>query len=374
VQMASGSYSETFLFIFTGLPVVQISSVGIMDAIKIPGSFLLTAPNEPDDVSASLIGIEQRGSLSLNYDKKPFSIEFRENDDWPEKADKELLGMREDDDWILEAAYLDATLMKNRVSHDLFLDLWEVPYDDRGKSTIEGRFVELLLNGRYEGIYVLTERVDRKLLRIGKDGGALFKAIDSRYEDIYKWFELKYPDSYDTPAVSEAWENLDSFMNIIKYGSDCDFYESINNLANMDNIVNYHILLLVTTALDNDRRNHFLAKDTDDAFFFVPWDLDYTFGNTGGWTDNFLTIRLMKDARYTDLLKSRWNELRAGLLSEGSLMDRFTTYYALLLETGAYQRNWERWPLINKYEYAFGYLVHRVPIRLAWLDATIGSL
>src|SRR5918997_5003026 len=108
-------------------------------------------PNEPK-VRAQLampgyngrIGIERRGQSSQMFPKKSYAVELA--------RDAELLGMPEDDDWVLYAPYNDKTLMRNVVAYETARAI--------GRYAARTRFVELRLNGRYHGVHVLMERLE----------------------------------------------------------------------------------------------------------------------------------------------------------------------------------------------------------------------
>ena len=67
-------------------------------------------------------------------------------------GDAALLGLPPDDDWVLAAPYSDKSLMRNVLAHRTARAL--------GRYAPHTRFVELVLNGNYRGVYVLTQRIE----------------------------------------------------------------------------------------------------------------------------------------------------------------------------------------------------------------------
>src|SRR5262245_479225 len=120
-----------------------------LPVLRITGPAVI--PNEPK-VRAQLtmpghrgrIGIERRGQSSQMFPKKSYAVELQ--------RDAALLGMPEDDDWVLYAPYNDKTLMRNVVAYGTARAM--------GSYAARTRFVELHLNGRYHGVYVLMERLE----------------------------------------------------------------------------------------------------------------------------------------------------------------------------------------------------------------------
>ena len=101
--------------------------------------------------TAGRIGIELRGQSSLRFPKQAWSLELRDRERSGDNRDVPLLGMPADDDWILYAGYNDKTLMRNVVAYDTARRL--------GRYASRTRFVEVRLNGRYHGVYVLMEKL-----------------------------------------------------------------------------------------------------------------------------------------------------------------------------------------------------------------------
>ena len=66
-----------------------------------------------------------------------------------------LLNMRKDEDWILNIMVVDTSFLKEAIS----LEIWN---NLNPLYKHELKFVELFLNGNYQGIYALMEKVDFK--------------------------------------------------------------------------------------------------------------------------------------------------------------------------------------------------------------------
>ncbi len=373
VGLSNGGNTTDYVLVFSGLPIIQLFSCGAMEEVELPALFVLTAPHADQNIHTCRVGIDIRGGLSAEYEKKPYAVEFREKGDWYTKVDVALLGMRSDDDWILDPSYLDPLHMRNRISHDLFLALWDMPFTPQGQSAVKGAFVEVFLNGRYHGTYVLSERVDRKLLDI-EEGGLLFKARYTAFSDFRNKYRLVYPKAFFAQECESAWAALEELWAFVEYSDDEKFAAGVVDLVDLRNVVNYHILLLVTSAMDNDERNYFLARNGSGPFFFVPWDLDATFRTIQYWQDNFLIRRLMTLETYRAALKERWAEVRQTVLSEGELIHRFEDYYDSLANSGAFERDAHRWPSSMGYREDFLFVKYWIHSRLSWLDQRMAAL
>jgi hypothetical protein len=95
------------------------------------------------------VAIETRGRWSRRFPKKSYALEVREPDG--SNRDVPLLGLPADDDWILYAAYNDRTLIRNVLAYETARRM--------GRYAARTRFVQLRLDGRYHGVYVLMEKL-----------------------------------------------------------------------------------------------------------------------------------------------------------------------------------------------------------------------
>ncbi len=92
--------------------------------------------------------------------KKPYKIEFVDAPDINTALglDVQLLGLRSDDDWILDAAYRDTTFVRNLVSMGIWNDIRGFAFTDengnpRGQPALKGDLVEVIVNNEYYGIH-----------------------------------------------------------------------------------------------------------------------------------------------------------------------------------------------------------------------------
>jgi CotH kinase protein len=103
---------------------------------------------------AGPVEIRTRGRWSQRFPKKSYAVEIRD-------GEAALLGLPADDDWILYAAYNDRTLVRNALAYDTARFM--------GRYAARTRFVELRLNGRYHGVYVLMEKLEVNRARVRGD-------------------------------------------------------------------------------------------------------------------------------------------------------------------------------------------------------------
>ncbi len=383
----NGTLKDRYDLLFTNLPVIALNADLITDEPKREGRFQLSSGFFSQNTGVMKMGIEIRGATSQIYPKKSFSIQIGKDDDWREERKLKLLGMRKDGDWILDAAYRDTTFVRNLVSHNIYREIHPYVYKDAsrnpsGQPSIRGELVEVILNGSYHGIYVLSERVDRKLLGLSKinvpedangnklwdqvdwtlpeNGSVLYKAqfMEAAFLDAANYrigYEQKYPDPEDEAV---RWEPLDALADLIINSSDAEFIAQAGNVFDIDSLVDYWALVLAGQAQDNTQKNFYWARNEAGKYAIITWDFDATFGmfwdgsvdDSASWffptDDNRLFQRLINlpATGFNAKLKARWAQLRSGPFSADALASRFQAYIDQSSLSGARARNMQRWP------------------------------
>ena len=236
-------------------------------------------------------GVEYRGGFSQTFPKKTFDLEFAQ--------DVTFGHLRSDDDWILDAIYNEPLRINAYAAHELWLDQHQLYYrgrDDRAKPGAGVLFVEAFVNGRYYGLQMLSEQVDRKLLRLKKPEGRrirgeLYKGSDHLAGTDFSWspppaapgeetwsgWEWKHPDTDGGPD----WDNLEDFHRFVLSSSDADFVAGIATRLNLDNIIDNLLFINLTGMIDNSSRNTYLARyDAGEPYIQLPWDFDGSWGNS----------------------------------------------------------------------------------------------
>ena len=164
----------------TALPTLSVTSPRLNYFIPRVGSMTLT--DASDAVFSSPITIKYRGSSSIAHaGKRKYALHLKNADGAQHKAS--LLGLRTDDDWVLDGMLNDLSRMRNRVALDLWDDFYTLPWADVSGAA-GGAFVELYFNGTYKGIYCLNERLDRKLLALSDAGGRIYRTNNPATEGV----------------------------------------------------------------------------------------------------------------------------------------------------------------------------------------------
>lgn len=404
---------------FTFLPLLVLQGSFGYDYTQGSMSLYSSDATEP---TISLIKAKWRGGSTNTADKHKRNYKIKTLNEKGKSQDISLLGMREDNNWILDAGQVDLFRLRNRIATEIWNDFATKPYyaskEPKAKSGVTGKVVEVILNNEYRGIYSLTEAMDRKELKLKKYDdknqefhGQLWKVSSwdkSTFWDIEKdydntqetWhaFETKYPDIEDVNPTdySPLYEAIDFVAN----SNDETFKKEVANYFDIPVIIDYQLFLETLKPIDNCGKNMYwgiydVAKDK--KLTLAIWDLDASVGQDWhcstplhpdyvspdtelGIKEAFnLYTRLstLNVDNYNQKVADRYHELRKTYFSEENLISKYQSYYDMLVKSGAASREESKWskdsdiggyPL--NFEKEIEYIKNWIIERLKYLDTT----
>lgn len=415
--VASGS------IVFSCLPLVQIFSTTTIGTVYDLTRIAVTEPNKTDSTEVFLSNIKTRGAYSGSLPKKAYAIKL-EGSDGETSLNQSFLGLRSDNNWILDAMYIDPARMRNRVSTDLWNAFSTRPYYAASEPSMingtRGKFVEVFLNDSYNGLYCMTEKVDRKQLKLKKlaysadsttvtQRGALYKAYDwtvgtllgfgannriAAYDNnsqTWNGFETKYPDMDDAEPIN--WKPLyNAIFASSNLTNDQDFNANIATYYDLPLFLDYYLFIELMLATDNQGKNTYLAvydQTVSPKLSLAPWDMDGTWGRRWDGSSNlttanqnfdnfvityehaqnqlFLRLKSSNLNGYNAKLKDRYKQLRGSFFTYTNLMARFQSYCNLFNVSGAGNRELKRWP-IQDINLEMTFLSTWITARLEYLD------
>lgn len=431
------SYGQADDLLITNLPIILINTNGqtIPDEPKITaqmgiiynGPGVMNKQNDPLNNYNGKIGIEVRGQSTQMFPKKCYGLETR--DESGQNMNVSLLGMPEENDWILYATYTDKSMLRNALTFSL--------YRNMGRYCSRMAFCELILNGEYMGVYILMEKIKKDENRVniaslnpdevfGDDltGGYIIKVdkISPGYQNgTDGWISSpspSYPNAMDIIFQYYYPEAGNLVVQQKNYIKDFIFYAEKNLIGgNFDDpvlgynkyfdvgsFIDFMIVNELSKEVDKYRYSTFFYKEKNSdggKLFAGPiWDFDLGYSNVDYWTPGtqytgwlysmvepvdwsimYWWKRLMEDPYFRNLLKTRWTKLRQNELSNARvsfMIDSITTYI-----NDAQQRNYVRWPILgvyvwpnydwqnNSYADEVAFFENWLNHRLTWMDNNI---
>lgn len=409
---------EKYYLKLTGLPVMAFWGTEQMtESGEILFEMALYETEHSSDwVTRSLTTSTLRGNTSLTYEKKSLRLKLKEQteDGSYVKENKNLLGIRDDDDWILNSLYADNSRIRDKLAMELWQEVGatENPY---GYSFgVTGEYVEVIVNEAYAGLYLLTHPIDRKQLGMDKVS-AQIAAGEEIVERIYKkkyssaWLseyfvgDLPDPNQLDyrggfyvkgdtVLGNEEEWEPLYD-MAVCLEADDATFCKQIGEIADVSNIVDNWLFFQAIAGFDNENKNIYYItrqKGTDSYGYFIPWDMNISFGAL--YSENaFYCEETMKELetivafqpgmRVVELdaggshalVAQKWAAWREGAFATDAVYERMDSLMAQLVGSGAMAREKERWPNGNADE-DITFMKDFTAKRLAVLDAYVEEL
>ncbi len=429
VNDATMNYSTTPSWFITpfsdsDLPIIKINTQGqgIPDEPKIVAQMGIidNGPGNRNNIFTDpfngydgQIAIEIRGASSQGFPKKNYGFETQ--DAFGENNNVELLGMPEENDWILHGPFTDKSLIRNVLAYELG--------NRMGQWAPRTRYCELFIDDDYRGVYILMEKIkiDKNRVDIAKldlddnagdslTGGYIVQV--DRFEDGNGWvspFEPFHFFVYQNPNANKLTDQQENYIrnHITDFETNLasgNFDDPQNGYAQYIDIGSFvdHLLAVeLSRDVDAYRLSSFLFKDKDSKGGKLNagplWDFNLGYGNadycdgweTSGWNFNdpgcgqdqpFWWDRLLEDVNFRNRLKCRWTELREGPWQTDSILQFIDAQANILAESQV--RQFLRWPVLgtyvwpnqfigDTYQEEIDYLKTWTSERLLWMDANM---
>ena len=385
------------VFTTSNLPIVIINTnnIEIQDQPEINATMGIInngigVINHTFDVPNDYIGnitIEYRGAYSQSLPQKPYKITTK--DVAFANSNVSLLGMPAEHDWCLIANYNDKVFMRNALSYKIFREM--------GHYAARNQFCEVVVNGIYQGVYLLMESLKRDNNRIdiaklettentsvNLTGGYIFKSDYWNESDSWQlnYHPIDHPDFnvrlvYDYPnstvITTQQKTYIQAFVNdfeTVLYGDNfSNVTLGYNAFIDTDSFIDYFIVNELSRNNDGFKKSCYFNKDKNSATTISKikagpvWDFDWAWKNIdqcsifaatdgSGWAhkvndcypDNNSAgwyVRLLQDENFQNKLRCRWDNLRTTFLSETAL-NSYIDNTALYLNE-AQERHFTKW-------------------------------
>jgi hypothetical protein len=328
--------------------------------------------------------VRRRGGVSTMYAKRSYSINL--------KGKYSIAGLPIDDDWILNANYIDKTFMRHKISFDLFRQM--SPKNIASKCS----YINVKVNDEDQGLYVLMEKIDASMIGLNKkdslsmlfkDPPIFYKEKLSYVQDSLNYYHQKFPNK----SKDDKTEYVERFVNFLYNSTDSDFVDSVSYWIDVENIIDWHLILLFSNNGDGVQKNFYLYKlNAETPFRIAIWDYDHSFGRNGGnglnmmtneldCTQSVLLKRLMGivETGYSTDLKKRWFQHRKNVISANNFNNLIVENDKIVSK--AIPANFELWPIDshwykddNSYNKELKLMQEFVTLRLNYLDAYFSDL
>ena len=265
-----------------------------------------------------------RGSSSLNFQKKSYAFcpgdancgDADKGPDYVKTAKLNMLGIGEaaDKDWVLYAAAADPSMLRNRMVFETYQAMRP------GEWGVKSRYVELIINGEYKGVYLMMDKITQNKKRVNvewdvKDEtkrGFILKfdktdipdrSVDypdgdektflSKYSGKYdittydaqvdQAFEIEYPEKGDIEDEGGNWYDVINFIqgmiNNFETALSAGEYQKVQQIIDYESWADWFILSEYTKNVDAFRASCVFVYDGTKLKATPLWDQELSFNN-----------------------------------------------------------------------------------------------
>ena len=387
----------------TNLPLVVITTGATINAqAKVEATMKVIdhgegVRNSPGDAPTDYdgrVGIKLRGNSSLSFAQKKYTVETQDADGNDLKV--ALLGMPAESDWVLLAPYNDISLLRDVFAFRLWTDM--------GHWAPRTRLCEVTVNGEYQGVYVLCEKIkrDKERVDIAKlkpddvegreltggyivrvdaydEGDATFKSkvagVGGSQGGGWPWggsqnttvtWTVYHPKKEKLQPQQMAYiqDFVDRMEQSFQTANWQDPQQGYARYVDVPSFVDYFIHTELSLNADGFKRSAYFYKDKDAAdgteakMVAGPgWDYNLAYGdcnfcnanNVRAWVYEGCTTnptpafwkRLTGDPSFMQAVRERYAQLRRTLISQEVIDAFFDDHAALLCE--AKDRHFEKY-------------------------------
>ena len=416
-------FQEEFLFTSSHLPIVILETEGeqeIPNEPKISAHMVIinrgegqlndiTDGDQPENIDFDgTIAIEIRGSTSACCsDKKQYALTTY--DSLGEKDNVSLLGMPKENDWILNGFAFDPSRLRDYISYQLSLQL--------GQYASRGHYCEVVLNGKYLGLYVLQEKLkaDDNRIDINKidpeditdkqlTGGYITKSDKIEGEDVAAWYMDNYLGwqtafVHEHPKPNEIMPQQDAYIKdqffLLEHTASTRNSSLINGypaIIDIPSFIDFMLINELAGNVDAYQYSTFFHKDRNGKLRAGPvWDFNLTYGNdlffwnfdrshidvwqfdngdnegARFWKD------LFNDPVFNCYMSKRWGLLtQSGSMLHPDQLLHFIDETVNLIEP-AVQRDYQRWGFNDDYSQHISAMKSWITARVEWMTQQLGD-
>tara|TARA_B110000444_G_scaffold150826_1_gene141161 strand:- start:317 stop:2347 length:2031 start_codon:yes stop_codon:yes gene_type:complete len=359
------------------------------------------------------IGIELRGSSSQVLEKKPYGFTTLMEDD-ESNNNVNLLGMPSENDWVLNSLAYDPSMVRDYLSYTLSSNM--------GNYAPRVKYIEVIVNDDYKGVYILTEKIKRDSDRVNLKkiadfdntapevtGGYIVKADKINGDDEVAWtmpnsggwetnFLHHYPKTEDiTGQQADYIENIFYDLATQSNPANTSISDGYPSIIDIPSFVDYMIMAELASNPDAYQFSTFFHKDRAGKLRAGPiWDYNLSFGNdlfVFGFDRSFYDVwqfefeltgakfwkDLFQEESFNCYIAKRWLELTAinQPLNYVTISNLIDEYFNLLAESQERElQRWppeDGWPSVADQEENIIEMKVWIENRIDWMNNNIGS-
>lgn len=213
---------------------------------------------EAEDGFTSPIQVRYRGASSRHFPKKSYKVYFPDGVEWQGRHKLNLV-----------AEYQDATMMAEKLAYDT-LAAMKVP-----AST--ATWYRLYLNGRYQGVYLDLEQVDKRFLRAHRFADKDANIYRCGWKDCeMKTWKVDYQGDWEKKTNElEPHDDLIEFLHMVNHTPEPDFPQVLEQRMELESYLRSMVMdTLISNNFVEDSESFLIHDRMTMRWSYVPWDLN----------------------------------------------------------------------------------------------------
>ena len=263
------------------------------------------------------VQIRGRGNSTWNMSKKPYRIKFKQKEKLLGK------GYAKAKKWTLLANAADKTLMRNALTSALgeFTSL---------KFNPAAKFVDVVLNGQYQGNYQISDQVEVRPHRVNIveqevpladdadiSGGYLLEVDGFQDGNCFTTnyyntpVRIHHPDEEDINTLQNTYIHnyINMFERRLRSSNFTDPVSGYRHVVDEESLIDWYLCTEISANIDGFYSTYFYKEQADSLLYFGPlWDYDIAYDNDYRiWSEQGLsttTYSLMANIAYSG--SKRW--------------------------------------------------------------------
>ena len=265
------------------LPALYIDTAnGTMDYLNQdkshwePGEMVCLAEDGKVDSEGAIRKIHGRGNYSWSASQKgyTFSMQNRTN----------MIGMGAAYKWKIIANAYDPTKIRNALAFTFSKDIG-LPF------AVDFEFVDVYLNGNYNGNYMLCEAIEVENNRVELDDGDFLVEVTNDFTDnvtVFNWdyglpCDVIFPEAASEDKLKEIRHMMNESFQKLNNSDDGEVYKKLQEKLDVDSFAKMFLINMVTNELDNNAASTFYYSKHGKLYSGPAWDFDHAYNNLIIW-------------------------------------------------------------------------------------------
>ena len=230
--------------------------------------------------------VEWQGNTSIVFPIKNYGIDLYEDEAMTTKMDISVLPHMATDSYHLKANYIDPSNVKNLAGARLFkymCDIVGLTFPNSARCVVDGRPVEVYVNGKFNGIYTFNYKQSKSLFGMGSGnaefiyrcevgtGWGLFEGTSFPTKEE---FDLIWEARYPKPKNLTNHNEIQRMLKWVNDATADEFKTNIGSYLNLQSCLIYRICGDIMAFRDNSAKNLTVCSWDGQVWYTIPYDMD----------------------------------------------------------------------------------------------------